>query len=251
MKKDNKEKLTIEEIKELQMKPIEEILKIADNKNLLGGNNSKTGKILETKKIPDRTLTIASQRFEICGSCCCDCPNCYAKDSTRYHWNVILPIEIITQRIINEAPEYFKSLIIKKTMLERVFRFNESGDIETLEELELYNEIAKARPNCIFLVYTERHDFVKEFMKTEQKVENLQIRLSFWFNGTKEDADRINEERGGLPAFVACEDVEKAAEFFKVPKICPCSYNTKENKTTCHECGACFFNKNIIIEKIH
>jgi len=136
-------------------------------------------------------------------------------------------------------------------MLERVFRFNESGDIETLEELELYNEIAKARPYCIFLVYTERHDIVKEFIKTGQKAENLQIRLSFWFNGTKEDADRINEEREGLPAFVACKDVEKAAELFKVPKICPCSYNTEENKTTCHECGACFFNKNIIIEKIH
>lgn len=243
--------MTIKEIKELQTKPIEEILKIADNKNILGGNNSKTGKILETKKIPGRTLTIESQGFEICGSCCCDCPGCYAKKSTAYHWNKLLDIEIITQRIINEAPEYFKSLIIKKTTLERVFRFNESGDIETLQELELYNEIAKARPHCIFLVYTERHDFVKEFIKTGQKAENLQIRLSFWFNGTKEDADRINEEREGLPAFVACKDVEKAAEFFKVPKVCPCSYNTKENKTTCHECGACFFNKNIIIEKIH
>jgi hypothetical protein len=249
-KKDNK-KITIEEIKELQTKPIEEILEIAKNMNLLGGSNSKTGGILETKKIPGKILTIESQRFEICGSCCCDCPGCYAKDSTRYHWNALLPIEIITQRIINEAPEFFKSLIIKNTMLERVFRFNESGDIETLEELELYNEIAKARPHCIFLVYTERHDFVKEFMKTGQKAENLQIRLSFWFNGTKEDADRINKEREGLPAFVACEDVEKAAGFFKVPKVCPCSYNTKENKTTCHECGACFFNKNIIIEKIH
>ena len=244
-------KTEIKGIKELQTKPIEEILEIAKNMNLLGGSNSKTGKILETKKVPGKTLEIKSQGFECVGSCDRNCKDCYAKKSTKVHFNVLLPIEIITQRIISEAPEFFKSLIIKNTTLERVFRFNESGDIETLQELELYNEIARERPHCIFLVYTERHDIVKEFMKTGQKAENLQIRLSFWFNGTKEDVDRINKEREDLPAFVACEDIKKASEFFKVPKVCPCSYNTKENKTTCHECGACFFNKSIIIEKIH
>ena len=45
-----------------------------------------------------------------------------------------------------------------------------------------------------------------------------------------------------------CSECKKT---FENILICPCSFNTKDKKTTCSKCGNCFFNSSIIFEKIH
>ena len=227
---------------------VEEAKKLDQKGSLFAKNNSKTGQIIESKKIPGKMFKVKSQDLEIEGSCRQNCRGCYACKSCAYHWDTVLPCCIITQRLIKEAPEVFKRLVIANTLMERVFRFNESGDIETLEELKLYNEIAKARPHTQFLVYTENHDLA-DMLK--DKAENLMIRRSYWWDGTLSDAERIITDSAGRPSFIACADVLEAKKTFKNVLICPCSFNTKDHKTTCSKCGNCFFSNNLIFEKIH
>lgn len=230
----------------------DEIIKEAKALDLKGSlfakNNTKTGQIIESKKIPGKTFRVKSQDLEMEGSCRQNCKGCYACKSCAYHWDAVLPTCIITQRIIKEAPEVFKRLVIANTLMERVFRFNESGDIETLEELRLYNEIAKARPHTQFLVYTENHDLADAL---EEKADNLMIRRSYWWDGTTSDAKRILNDAKGRPSFIACADVLEAKKTFENIEACPCSFNTKDKKTTCSKCGKCFFNSSLIFEKIH
>lgn len=227
---------------------ISEAEKLDSRGSLFAKNNSKTGQIIESKKIPGKIFKVKSQDIEISGSCRQNCKDCYACKSCAYHWDTVLATCIVTQRLINEAPEIFKKLVINNTLMERVFRFNESGDIETLEELQLYNEIAKARPHTQFLVYTENHDLAD---KLEDKAENLMIRRSYWWNGSISDAKRILSDSAGRPSFIACQDVLEAKKVFDNILICPCSFNSKDHKTTCSKCGNCFFKSNMIFEKIH
>ena len=61
------------------------------------------------------------------------------------------------------------------------FRFHDSGDIQNIEHLELYAELARAMPKCKFWLPTREYGIVAAFTAQFDIPKNLIIRLSAMF----------------------------------------------------------------------
>jgi len=61
------------------------------------------------------------------------------------------------------------------------FRFHDSGDIQSVEHLELYADLARSMPNCKFWIPTREYGIVSAFAAQFDIPENMIIRLSAMF----------------------------------------------------------------------
>ena len=150
------------------------------------------GGLTQTTKMPCQSYSLPTiacitgfKMRAIAGSICA---MCYAeKGNYRKYSNNIEPVQHARLESIVMAiadPEYRAAWI--QAMIISIgdddyFRFHDSGDIQNIEHLELYAELARALPNCKFWLPTREYGIVSAFTAQYDIPDNLIIRLSAMF----------------------------------------------------------------------
>ena len=150
-----------------------------------GGLTQTTKMPCQSYSLPTIACVTGFKMRAIAGSICSDC---YAeKGNYRKYSNNIEPaqharLESIAMAIAD--PEYRAAWI--QAMIISIgdddyFRFHDSGDIQNIEHLELYAELARAMPKCKFWLPTREYSIVAAFTAQFDVPDNLIIRLSAMF----------------------------------------------------------------------
>jgi hypothetical protein len=151
-----------------------------------------TGGITQTSKMPCKSYslpTIACKTgflmSEIAGSICA---SCYAqKGFYAMYAGKIEPAQHARLTAIEcaiENAEYRQAWIAAMQTLigtDQYFRFHDSGDIQSVEHLELYAELARSMPYCQFWIPTREYGIVAAFSAQFDLPDNMIIRLSAMF----------------------------------------------------------------------
>lgn len=157
--------------------------------------NKKTGKgVANVSTLPGdknhlitlKDGTVLSDVFGTCGGFCHECiEKCYADRIAKRYENIRKAWEKNTLLLRND-PEKFFSLIdeylnIRKKVCE--FRWNVSGEIETYDQLERMDDLARRHPGVWFGVYTKRYTYVLKFLRKHGSfAPNFIVNISVWHN---------------------------------------------------------------------
>lgn len=201
------------------------------------------GGLTQTTKMPCQSYSLPTiacitgfRMREIAGSICA---MCYAeKGNYRKYQNNIEPaqharLESIAMAIAD--PEYRAAWI--QAMIISIgdddyFRFHDSGDIQNIEHLELYAELARAMPKCKFWLPTREYGIVSAFTAQYDIPDNLIIRLSAMFT---DKAVVVPKTLQGVKG-VAVSNVHS-----KKPIGTAC--NAPKQNGECRNCRACWSRK--------
>ena len=150
------------------------------------------GGLTQTTKMPCKSYSLPTiacvtgfKMRAIAGSIC---SKCYAeKGNYKKYAGNIEPAQHARLESISLAiaePEY-RALWIQAMAVsigdDEYFRFHDSGDLQNIEHLELYAELARAMPNCKFWLPTREYGIVSAFTAQYDIPDNLIIRLSAMF----------------------------------------------------------------------
>lgn len=106
---------------------------------------------------------------------------------------------------------------------ERVFRWHDSGDLQSVEHLSAIVQIAKALPSIRFWLPTREQKMVRDYLASGKTFpENLTVRIS---------ATMIGQENGSLPKGTVGSTVASGKGF-------QCPARTQGN--SCLDCRACW-----------
>ena len=120
-----------------------------------------------------------------CKGVCQYCEHdCYAVRDAKLHYNAVLPSAgantLLMRYRIKQAEDEIVSFLKKHKSIQE-FRWHSSGEIESLPQLELMNNVALKFPNIRFGTYTKRFDILEEFCAKHGKIaDNFTINLSVW-----------------------------------------------------------------------
>lgn len=220
--------------------------------------NNKLGKEIATfNLLPGDILMSKSTGLpftNVRGTCkgvCQYCENdCYAVRDAKLHYNAVLPsagANTLLMRYRIKQAEYEIVSWLKKHKSIQEFRWHSSGEIESLAQLELMNNVAVKFPNIRFGTYTKRFDILEEFCKKHGKVaDNFTINLSVWrdnfdklkydFKGNKFNYfvyhDPIKEPSETIAKMIHCPAVKKPIKGHKK--------GSRNKNITCSQCGRCY-----------
>lgn len=219
--------------------------------NFIKGGNIKLGNMGTISKLYGNDVRIVPGIGPIkgsCGSYCAGCKKaCYVAKSYRYP-SVILSHARTTQAIRSNIYDYFQSLqkqIDRKKKPYDIIRINQSGELESYDELIQYNVLAFFNPGIEFYVYTKRYDLLKRFTNEgEIFCDNFHVLISVWGeNGIQEYLEL--SEKQNVNAFVY-RNHEYTNGYYnehglQINKECNAYKNRKLNKAvTCDKCRKCF-----------
>lgn len=146
-----------------------------------------TGGLSKPSKMPGFAYSISAKRC-ILGSILrkkkgSTCGSCYALKGRYVFPNVQAAMERRFQAMQNENWQvYMRDLIALKLRnkkgADRVFRWHDSGDLQSVAHLESIVWIANELPDVSFWVPTRESKMVREYLKTGQFPSNLAVRLS-------------------------------------------------------------------------
>ena len=175
-----------------------------DGKVSLSLGNTKIGKMINWSTLPgneDNVLIAKGRKLtNVTGTCSHNCngcfKNCYARSSALQHHNsVIGPWARNTIMIRDHIEECFAEIdrqirVINKKYYTtgkpedlnyKFFRINVSGELNSLEELEHWNQLALDHPEIKFGIYTKNSEVIIPFFeKHGQTAENFTINISEW-----------------------------------------------------------------------
>lgn len=258
-----------------KIKPIY-VVSAKDAKLHLSKGNSKIGKgIWAFSTLPgnEKNLLLLNKTVlltDVPGTCskyCDGCFNggCYAVNSAKLHHNAVIRawaentlllrsgklFDEIDAFIKKKNAKYYKSKDINDALV-RTFRINVSGEIESLEQFEAWNELAKKNPEVKFGVYTKNFDDLAKFLdKHKESADNLCINASQWhhvadeflkkYSGkvnvfTYDDAHRKSVE-------LSFEDKARLGVMPHCPAVTMDGKHAKDkdgNDITCDRCGRCY-----------
>ena len=144
----------------------------------IAGNTTKTSKMpCQSYSLPTENCITGSKMAKIKGSIC---NNCYANKGNYHRFkSTILPTQKIRLNSIT-SPEWVDSMIalIGK---DKLFRWHDSGDIQSLSHLAKICEIAIKMPDTKFWIPTREYKIISDYAKNNIIPENLIIRLSAMF----------------------------------------------------------------------
>lgn len=230
---------------------------IYDNGQLhisISQRNGKLGNIPQFNTLPgDELLTLSNGQVltnikGTCGGCCADCKSsCYALRSAIYHHNSVVPAWSRNTVILRNEPEKVKREIKEfcEKNIVRYFRFHTAGELESIEQLELYCEICKENEDVIFYIYTKRFDLIAEYFVIQGNAlpENFIINLSEWHDNIENFVESIeNDDKHD-----AVMDFINSLNFFAFDDTyssayphCPAIDKTgHETGITCAQCRRC------------
>ena len=186
------------------MKPVY-VFTLAEATLHISKGNSKIGKgIYSFSTLPgnkDHLLVLKNSALltTVHGTCskfCDACFNggCYAVNSAKLHNNVVIKawgentlllragraLKMVDEFITLKNARYAKTHNPDKAVV-KMWRWNVSGEIENLSQLEEMNQIAINHPEVKFGIYTKNFDVLEEFMlKHEDTAPNFCINVSQW-----------------------------------------------------------------------
>ena len=144
----------------------------------LVGSTTKTTKMPCTSySLPTENCITGSKMAKIKGSIC---SNCYAMKGNYLRYKKgILPAQKKRLHSINH-PEWVNAMI-KLVGTQSLFRWHDSGDIQTLSHLAKICEIAIKMPKTKFWIPTREYKIISDYAKNNTIPKNLIVRLSAMF----------------------------------------------------------------------
>jgi len=115
------------------------------------------------------------------------CSVCYAYGRGRYGFlNVKNALERRYKIMMND-PNWTANMteLITRKEKKKVFRWADSGDVQSVEHLEKLATIARATPEITYWLPTKEYSYAEQFLKRFEKPKNLTIRLSAFMIGGK------------------------------------------------------------------
>ncbi len=212
-------------------------------------DNSKTGLVScsllagkNTHKYDGYTPACMAALPPVSGSCNCDCvdengkPACYAKVMTRLP-EVFIKFYLNTIEIRIDPVKFFELVENEifsgpELMHPRMFRINDSGDIDSASYLAALTDMMRRHPGTQYGTYTKRDDIVTpEIIDTLP--ENLTLSCSPWKD--------ISKPIGNLPQFIYDDGTDP--EIAKLPHCPAVSKDGSRTGVKCCRCGHCYIAK--------
>lgn len=151
-----------------------------------------TGGVTRTSKMPCKSYSLPTvacrtgyRMAQIPGSICAFC---YAdRNFYKMYASTVQPAQHARLESINLAidnAEYRAQWLNAMQALigtDKYFRFHDSGDLQSIEHLELYADLARRMPHCKFWLPTREYSIVAAFAAQYDVPANLIIRLSAMF----------------------------------------------------------------------
>ena len=214
--------------------------------------NQKMGNIPSFSTLPSNELLklkdgrVLTNIIGTCGTLCEDCKDkCYAVDYAKRHHNCVIPAYAINTLILRNDPDKLRREIREfcEKNIVKYFRFHTSGELESLEQLQLYAEICRDTPDVTFYIYTRACVLLEQWHKLlrskgETMPSNFIINVSKWGNNLDKYMDKpwLNE----CNVFVYDED-----KTFKGVHCPATDKKGHETGITCAQCRRCMRKGNI------
>lgn len=168
----------------------------------------------------------------ICGTCCCDCPGCYAKMISR-NIEPFVKMALNTLEARQDPEQFFwfveKELYGNPIVTYKVARLHDSGDFFNREYLDAGVDFINRHKETRFGAYTKAEDLIKEF-GIDNLPDNMSCSCSPW--------EGICEPIGDLPQFIYDDGSNPA-----LASLPHCPAVNKEGKRTgvqCKDCLHCY-----------
>ena len=195
---------------------------------LLVDGNSKLGKgVFTWSMLPGNHAfdgIVNGQKIVTFGTCLCNCPGCYAKTGF-YNMPSVLAANALKTSLTRVYPDFVKRAIIAQIEADNIklCRIHASGDFFCAEYIQLWREIVKACPGCVFWTYTKNKDAERAF----------------------DDLENINIVKSIVPGygfnFGKCGYILKVyaalKEQGKPVYICRCGIDKNQHCTNCKGCS--------------
>ena len=129
-------------------------------KPLLIDGNAKLGKGVWTFSLLPGTgfykAMINGSPVETKGTCCCDCVGCYAKTGF-FNMPSVINSLVIKTALCRMCLDFVKRAIMAQIEADNIklCRIHAAGEFFSAEYIELWQEVAKAFPACLFWSYTK------------------------------------------------------------------------------------------------
>ena len=191
--------------------------------------NTKDIKLTHTSKMPGASFSLSAQKC-ITGSILHKqegtvCSKCYARKG-RYNFPNVRNAQDRRLTQVNDR-DFVRCMteVLKNdkiTQKVKLFRWHDSGDLQSLEHLEKIVQIAKNLPNIKFWIPTKEYNIVRMFKGEVPK--NLTIRVSY---------PMINGRFNGQYECTSSVSSKELLSEVKKEEICPAT----ETHTTCNDNG--------------
>jgi len=186
-----------------------------------------------------------------CGHHCKGCEgSCYVRKSYRYPsviWSHARNT-IAIRADIAAAEESLNGQIDRARNKPDVCRFDQSGEIESMAEMKMFEHIAAAHPGIAFYVYSKAYDIIIPELLSGNVPSNLFVLVSIWHEYGIEEFKKV-AHLPNVKAFVLVDDdwtAERYAEHgIYIETMCT-AYDKSgkmDHKVTCHRCGKCWKNR--------
>lgn len=195
---------------------------------LLVDGNTKLGKGVWTySTLPTNQIynvVINGMSFAVKGTCPCFCHGCYATKGN-YNFSSVVNSLAVKTILARDYIDFVRAAIIAQIEADgiQLLRIHASGDFFSAEYIEMWREIVKACPACVFWTYTKNPAAENAF----------------------DDMDNINIVKSIIPGigfnFGKCAYILKAYEALKVAGksvyICRCGIDKNQHCTNCKGCS--------------
>lgn len=211
--------------------------------------NRKIGKVINFSTLPGNATSYATAKgnkitnvIGTCGQNCGCCFNeCYAKRSLVQHHNAVAKAwgenTLLIRYRLQETMEQIQAFIDKHPS-RKLFRWNVSGELENVYQLEAMNELAIANPQLKFGIYTKNFQVVRSFVERGNKLaDNFALNLSQWhdnLNGWEDIANLFNR-------FIYDDNTDPSLKAIRKCKAVN-EDGTRDKSVKCEECGYCYEN---------
>ena len=211
-----------------------------------------TGGVTKTSKMPCKSYSLPTvacrtgfRMTKIAGSICSDC---YAnKGFYRMYERTVEPAQHARLTAIELAltDTEYRELWLRAMQavigLDAEFRFHDSGDLQSVEHLHLYADLAERMPTCRFWLPTREYGMVATFCRSRAVPSNLVVRLSAMF---VDQPVKVPASLRGV-AGVTVSNVHKLNK--PIGHSCP-AY-TQQGK--CGDCRACWDRELAVSYPLH
>jgi hypothetical protein len=218
----------------------------------------KKGKVLTNGTVLEEDTRLTN----VVGTCskhCTQCAKdgcCYAWRDFKLHFNAVVKAWAENTNLLRSAKlfeaidEFITTRNKNKPGSVATFRINTSGEIENLEQLEGWNNLAIKHPEVQFGLYTKNYEALEEFItKHGDTAENFVINVSQWkheadsFLNKYKDKFNVFEYDGSQKEEYSEEDTERLSKLVHCPAVNKDGrHNLKPDgsRITCTDCGRCY-----------
>ena len=211
--------------------------------------NIKLGQIWSFSKLFGETEYYFDDGMNVQGTCsgCCDCCEkcCYVRKSYRYS-SVIYSHAIHTLAMRKKITALFNALngqINRAHKKPIAIRINQSGEMESRQEVINWIELSRIHPDIQFFFYTKRFNILETVLDEYGNVNipsNLSILISVWHEYGVKEYNRL-KHFDCIKAFVYDDEYDYQATGLTPCTTCKAYENGKLNHNiTCEKCKKCF-----------